>query len=149
MESLRKILSALAPAAIALSTSCAGVPPGNGSAMVNPASTVRAAWSNAQLVTVVMTEYRFTPAHLRLRQGVRYRLRLENRGAELHEFTAPAFFRAIDVANPEILTAGGQDVVLQPGEEKEVYFAARQPGHYELTCADHDWAGMVGNIAVE
>ena len=149
MESLRKILSALAPAAIALSTSCAGVPPGNGSAMVTPASTAPAAWSNAQLVTVVMTEYRFTPAHLRLRQGVRYRLRLENRGAELHEFTAPAFFRAIDVANPKILTAGGQDVVLQPGEEKEVYFATRQPGHYELTCADHDWAGMGGDVAVE
>lgn len=149
MKSLTMVLSALAPAAIALSTSCAGVPPGNGSAKVIPASTVPAAWSNAQPLTVVMTEYRFTPAHLDLRQGVRYRLRLENAGAELHEFTAPAFFRAIDVANPEILTAGGQDVVLLPGEEKDVYFIARQPGHYELTCADHDWAGMVGDIAVE
>src|SRR5258708_22840037 len=89
MESLRKILSALAPAAIALSTSCAGVPPGNGSAMVNPASTVRAAWSNAQLVTVVMTEYRFTPAHLRLRQGDRYRLRLDNPGADPPKIPPP------------------------------------------------------------
>jgi hypothetical protein len=122
MKSLKNILSALAPATVALSTSCAGVPSGDESDKVSPASTVLAAWSNAQRVTVVMTEYRFTPDHIRFRQGVRYRLRLENAGAELHEFTASAFFQAIDVANSEILTAGGQEVVLQPGEEKEILF---------------------------
>jgi hypothetical protein len=71
---------------------------------------------------------RFRPDHLGFRQGVRYRLRLENSGTEPHEFTAPAFFKAIDLANPHVLTAGGQEVILQPGEWKEVYFAARQPG---------------------
>jgi uncharacterized cupredoxin-like copper-binding protein len=96
-----------------------------------------------------MTEYRFTPNHLGFRKGVRYRLRLENPGAELHEFTAPAFFKAIDLANPDVLAAGGHEIVLQPREWKEVYFAARQLGHYELTCADHDWAGMVGEIVIE
>jgi uncharacterized cupredoxin-like copper-binding protein len=92
---------------------------------------------------------RFRPDHLGFRQGVRYRLRLENSGAQLHEFTAPAFFKAIDLANPDVLAAGGQEVILQPGEWKEVYFAARQPGRYRLTCADHDWASMVGEIVIE
>jgi uncharacterized cupredoxin-like copper-binding protein len=144
-----KVLPALAAAAVSLPTSCARLPPGDASAIATSASTMPIAWSNAQLVRVVMTEYRFTPNHLGFRQGVRYRLRLENPGAELHEFTAPAFFRAIDLANPDALAAGGQEVVLQPREWKEVYFAARQPGHYGLTCADHDWTGMVGEIVIE
>src|SRR5471032_3336141 len=106
-----KLLPVLAAAAVALPTSCARLPPGDASADASSASTVPIAWSDAQLVTVVMAEYRFTPDHLGFRQGVRYRLRLENAGAELHEFTAPAFFKAIDLANPEILAAAGQAVV--------------------------------------
>src|SRR6266568_3019393 len=30
-----------------------------------------------------------------------------------------------------------------------VYFIATRPGSYELTCADHDWAGMTARITVE
>jgi len=39
--------------------------------------------------------------------------------------------------------------VLQPNEQKDLYFIARRPGQYDMRCADHDWAGMTGDITVE
>jgi uncharacterized cupredoxin-like copper-binding protein len=100
-------------------------------------------------VTVVLSEYRFSPDHLVFRRGDAYRLLLENRGKELHEFTAPAFFHAVSVRTPEVLAAGGGEIVLRPGERKELDFVASAAGRYALSCADHDWAGMTGEIVIE
>jgi uncharacterized cupredoxin-like copper-binding protein len=100
-------------------------------------------------VTLVLSEYRFSPNHLVFRHGVPYRLLLENRGKELHEFTAPAFFQAITLEAPESLVPGGSEVVLGPGERKALVFVAAAAGRYPLSCADHDWAGMTGDIVVE
>jgi uncharacterized cupredoxin-like copper-binding protein len=100
-------------------------------------------------VTLVMGEYRFVPAQLHFRQGARYRLVLENRGKELHEFTAPVFLGQIAIGNPEILAPGSKDIVLRVHERKELRFVAAKRGHYRFTCADHDWAGMIGEIVVE
>ncbi len=106
-------------------------------------------WSKAAAVAVVMTEYRFTPHELNFRHGVAYRLRLENQGAELHEFTAPAFLAAIDLRDAAVLATAKNEVIVGPHSAKEVYFVARQPGRYALSCADHDWAGMEGVITIE
>ncbi len=114
---------------------------------INPASPVD--WSKAETVTVNMVEYSFDPDHLIFHSGVAYHLHLENRGRELHEFTAASFFKSVQVRNPEVLAREGQEVVLQPGERKDVYFVAGKPGHYALSCADHDWQGMTGDILVQ
>jgi uncharacterized cupredoxin-like copper-binding protein len=106
-------------------------------------------WSTAQPVNVVMTEYRFEPSALRFLRGVPYRLHLENHGAELHEFTAPAFFHAVELGNPGVLIREGREVELQPGEQKDVYLIPRHAGRYNLICADHDYYGMVGEITIE
>lgn len=106
-------------------------------------------WASAQLVTVHLVDTRFEPEKLSFKRGVPYRLRLENRGKEMHEFTAPEFFKAIAVRNPEVLEQAGNEVLVQPKEHKELYFVADKPGRYPLTCADHDWAGMSGEITVE
>jgi plastocyanin len=39
--------------------------------------------------------------------------------------------------------------VMQPGETKDIFLTAHRPGTYDLLCADHDWAGLVGSITVE
>lgn len=101
------------------------------------------------VLKVVMTEYKFIPDHLEFSSGVRYRLHLENAGVELHEFTAPAFFQSSTIENPEVLNADHTDVVLQPHESKDVIFTPHRSGSYSLVCADHDWAGMVGDITVK
>lgn len=100
-------------------------------------------------MTVVLAEYRFVPNELRFQRGVRYRLHLENQGKELHEFTAPEFFMAIDVRNPEVLAGDGREVILRPQEQKDVDFIPRRAGRYRLYCADHDYFGMTGEIDVE
>jgi uncharacterized cupredoxin-like copper-binding protein len=106
-------------------------------------------WPKAQPVNVVMVEYDFEPSHLIFRRGVAYRLHLENHGKELHEFTAPAFFAAVTLRDPHVLWIGGKQVVVRPGGTADVDFIARRAGHYDLTCADHDWAGMTGDITVQ
>ena len=105
-------------------------------------------WRHPEPLTVVMVDNRFKPDHLTLRAGQAYALRLENHGKEMHEFTAPTFLRAATVRNKAALASGGTDVVVQPGEITQILLIAPARGHYDLTCADHDWDGMVGSIDV-
>jgi plastocyanin len=113
------------------------------------AAATPADWSKAQLVTVIQSDYRFDPSDLTVRVGVAYRLRVENRGKDTHELTAPTFFKAIELGNPEALNPERTEIVLQPGEQKDLYFVPRQAGRYSFSCADHDWAGMTGTIVVQ
>ena len=117
-------------------------------AALGPASAYAADWSKAQTVTVVTVEYAFKPRSFTFHQGVAYRLHIQNQGKEAHEFTAPEFFKAIRMRNPKIVNADLTEIVIQPGERKDLYFVAQQPGSYKLVCSDHDWAGMVGGITI-
>ena len=105
-------------------------------------------WSKAQRVTVVAVEYAFKPANLTFHRGVAYRLQIDNRGKETHEFTAPDFFKAIDMRNADVVNADRIEIVIQPGQHKDLYFVAQRTGSFDLRCSDHDWAGMVGSIAI-
>ena len=114
------------------------------------ASAAEVDWGSAQLVTVEMVDDHFVPDKLVFKRGVPYRLRLVNGGADIHEFEAAEFFKAIVLRNPEVLERTRQDeVALQPKEQKDVYFVAPRPGRYKLTCPNHDWDNMVGDITVE
>lgn len=100
-------------------------------------------------VNVTMIDYKFVPDHLTLRHGVAYRLHLENHGKETHEFTAPTFFATAKIDNPGVLNRERSEVVMQPGDAKDVFLTPGKPGTYDLRCADHDWNGMVGGITVQ
>ncbi len=47
------------------------------------------------------------------------------------------------------LTEKGFGFISRPGEAKDLYFVPRQSGKFPLICADHDWAGMTGDITVK
>ena len=98
---------------------------------------------------VTMIDYKFVPDHLVFKRDVQYRLHLENHGTETHEFTAPTFFATAKIDNPEALNRERTEIVVQPGETKDVFLTPGKPGTYDLRCADHDWYGMVGGITVE
>jgi uncharacterized cupredoxin-like copper-binding protein len=98
---------------------------------------------------VVMVDDEFMPDHLIFRQGVHYDLHLANHGKDTHEFTAPAFFASAQIDNPEVLNREHSEIVVSPGETKDLLLTARRPGTYDLRCSDHDWDGMVGGITVE
>lgn len=100
-------------------------------------------------LTVIMVDYKFEPDHLTFRHGTHYRLHLENHGKETHEFTAPVFFASAKIDNPDVLNKDRTEVLMQPGDVKDVLLTPGKPGTYDLRCADHDWDGMVGGITVE
>ena len=106
-------------------------------------------WSKARPINVQMVDDRFVPDHLSFQQGVAYRLHLENRGKDLHEFTAPEFFADALVRNPNALANGGKEVVVQSGQQADVDLMPMKPGTFKLICADHDWDGMIGEIVVK
>src|ERR1700730_15856034 len=108
-----------------------------------------ASHSEPQTVNLTMIDYRFIPDHLIFEHDVHFRLHLENHGKETHELTAPTFFATADIDNPEALNHERTEIVMQPGETKDIFLTADRPGTYDLLCADHDWAGMVGGITVE
>ncbi len=96
-----------------------------------------------------MVDYEFRPDHLTFQRGVHYQLHLENHGKETHEFTAPVFFATAKIDNPEVLNREHTEVLLQPGDKKDLFLTPTKPGTYDLRCADHDWYGMVGGITVK
>ena len=106
-------------------------------------------WSQAQTVSVTTSEYAFSPKRLVFKRGVVYRLHVDNRGSEMHEFTAPDFFKAVEIRDPAVLNADKTEIEVPPGKAKDFDFVAREAGRYKLRCSDHDWAGMMGEITVE
>jgi uncharacterized cupredoxin-like copper-binding protein len=114
-----------------------------------PAVAAEIDWAHAKQVNEVTTEYKFSPAQLLFRADVPYRLHLVNRGKETHEFHAPEFFAAIRMRDTGPLNADHTEIVLQPGQQRDLYFVAAKPGKFPLICSDHDWAGMTGEITVK
>ena len=117
--------------------------------MLEVPAAVAADWSQAQPVTVTTRDYEFSPRRLVFKRGVAYRLRIDNRGKEQHEFTAPEFFKAAEIRDPAVLNADKTEIEVPPGKAKDLEFVAPRAGRYPLRCSDHDWAGMTGEITVE
>src|SRR5262249_53359413 len=110
---------------------------------------VAADWSQAQPITVITQDYRFKPKHLQFRVNVPYRIHLENPGKETHEFNAAKLFKRAELGNPEVLNADKTEILLQPGEQKDLLLMPTKAGKYRLICPDHDFAGMKGDITVK
>jgi uncharacterized cupredoxin-like copper-binding protein len=113
------------------------------------AAPLAAAQPKPVMIQVVMVDYRFEPDHLTFEHDVHYQLHLENHGKETHEFTAPIFFAAATIDNPDVLNREHTEVLVQPGESTDLFLTPHRPGTYDLRCADHDWDGMVGGITVK
>jgi uncharacterized cupredoxin-like copper-binding protein len=109
-------------------------------------------WSDAQLVEVVMTDFAFAPATIALTEGRPYRLRLVNRGSGAHDFTAPAFFRAVALepggGAGQVASLGTVDV--ERGDTVELRLVPLKKGEYDLECTHllHALFGMTGKITV-
>ncbi len=106
-------------------------------------------WSKGEPISVVMVDDRFMPDRLMLSHGIVYALDLENHGKHLHEFTAPEFFANTVLRDPGQLANAGKEIVVQPGQTVIIHLVPRKAGTFPLTCADHDWDGMEGEIVVQ
>ena len=106
-------------------------------------------WSKARLVTIIMDDYEFVPKRLVLLHDVPTRLHLVNHSGSMHDFTAPHFFKAVDLRSPAVIGASGMGIPVEPHQQKDVDLVPRLQGNFSLLCADHDWAGMTADILVE
>jgi uncharacterized cupredoxin-like copper-binding protein len=115
----------------------------------SPAVAADVDWSKAEPLTVVTKNYKFVPKHLKLKSGTPYRLHIENKGSETHEFNAKKLFRNSEIGDMSALNGDHTEVVVQPGGAKDLLLMPKRAGKYPLVCPDHDWAGMTGDITVE
>jgi uncharacterized cupredoxin-like copper-binding protein len=125
---------------------------------VQDVSTVLAGvdWSEAESVTVQLSEYQFEPSDLVFEQGVPYRLVVRNDGKGSHTFVSEGFFQAIaaqklispdrEVAMPYLMT-----VEVSPQTQEELHFVAVKKGSYPLECSVllHEIFGMEGQITIQ
>jgi uncharacterized cupredoxin-like copper-binding protein len=113
-------------------------------------------WSEAQSVTVQLSEYQFEPSDLVFEEGAPYRLVLSNLGKGSHTFVSEGFFQAIAVQ--KLISPGGEIVMpylksieVPSQTEKEIHFVAVRKGTNPLKCSVlfHDTFGMEGQISIQ
>ncbi len=112
-------------------------------------------WSRAETLTVVLSEYAFSPGTLTFRAGAPYRLRIKNGGNSTHFCVSEGFFKAI--AARKLVTPSAEteqpylkSIALKPGEAKDLHFVPVRPGAYALECTApfHAGFGMRGEITI-
>ena len=103
----------------------------------------------AQTVDVRLTSFDFTPAQIHLRAGQPIMLRLTNGSSGGHNFSAPQFFAASQVAAGQSAIHNGTIEV--PSHQTVTVRLTPQRGSYRLRCTHtlHTTFGMRGRIVVE
>ncbi len=113
-------------------------------------------WSEAQSVTVQLSEYQFEPSDLVFKEGAPYRLVLRNVGKGSHTFVSEGFFQAI--ATQKLISTVGEvaapylkTIEVPSQTQKELHFVAVRKGTYPLECSVllHDTFGMEGQITIQ
>ena len=107
-------------------------------------------WSDAQTVTVQLSNFKFAPSAVALRQGTPYRLHLVNVASGAHDFSAKQFFAASEIAPEDRAKVTDGSVDLDGGASADIRLVPMQPGSYRLHCSHfmHTMFGMKGTITV-
>ncbi|MGN6516562.1 MAG: cupredoxin domain-containing protein [Rhizomicrobium sp.] len=113
-------------------------------AFAAPAAAQTADWSNAQTVTISMSNYAFAPATLNLRANQPYRLVFTSTVTKDHDFSAPALFKSGEIApQDKAKVSSDGDVEVDDGGTVTVNFLPEKPGTYPFEC-DHFMHAMLG-----
>lgn len=107
-------------------------------------------------ISLVMgDDMRFTPAHLRVREGETLRLRLHNRGTLMHELVIGSRETLAQHAElmqrfPDMEHEEAHMSHVPPGQHGEIVWHFNRAGEFEFACliAGHYQAGMRGRISV-
>ncbi len=108
----------------------------------------------AQIVTPInisLTNYAFAPSQINLKAGTTYRIHFTNDGSKGHNFNAPEFFTASQVARADAGKIDDGSVELDSGEAVDVTVTPNRAGTYRLDCTHfmHSMLGMHGKIIVQ
>lgn len=115
-------------------------------------SSARAApdWGAAHEVEIRLSNFAFTPDRIELKSGEAYRLHIVNTASGGHNFDAPQFFAAAQIAPSDQSKIAKGTIELKAGESADIRLVAPAAGSYKLHCSHfmHSTFGMTGEIVV-
>lgn len=117
-----------------------------------PAIAQTADWSNAQTVTISLSNYAFAPATLTLKANQPYRLVFTSTVTKDHDFSAPGLFKSGVIADADKSKVSGDgEVEVDDGGTVSVNFMPEKPGTYDFECTHfmHAMLGMKGQVVVQ
>ena len=102
-------------------------------------------------INITLTNYAFTPSALNLTTGTTYHLHFVNNGTKDHNFSAPEFFAASDVAPEDQAKVEKGLVALESGQSADITLTPGRAGAFEFECTHfmHKMMGMHGTITVQ
>ena len=102
-------------------------------------------------ISISLTDYAFTPGTLDLKAGTTYQLHFVNSGSKDHNFSAPEFFAAAQIAAEDQAKLSKGIVELGGGKSVDITVTPGQAGAYPVECTHfmHKMMGMHGNIVVQ
>ena len=105
----------------------------------------------AEPISITLTNYAFTPSALNLKSGMTYHLHFINSGSKDHNFSAPEFFAASQIAPEDQAKVEKGRVALEGGQSLDITITPDRPGTFAVECTHfmHKMMGMHGNIVVQ
>ena len=118
-------------------------------ALLSPIASASA--QTAAPIAVTLSDYAFSPAALDLKEGVVYQIHFTNNGSKGHNFSAPEFFAASQVAPEDMVKVKNGTVELGNGQSADVTVTPGRAGTYAFVCTHfmHEMMGMHGEITVQ
>ena len=121
-------------------------------ALLTPANAALAQTpADTSLINISLTNYAFTPNAITLKAGTTYHLHFINSGSKDHNFSAPQFFAASQIATEDQAKVKKGLVELGSGQSVDVAVTPGQAGTFAVECTHfmHEAMGMHGSITVE
>jgi plastocyanin len=102
-------------------------------------------------ITIALTDYAFSPASFDLKAGTAYQLHFVNNGSKGHNFSAPEFFAASQIAPEDMAKMKNGTVELANGQSADIAVTPGRAGTYAFVCTHfmHKTMGMHGEITVQ
>lgn len=120
-----------------------------------PQRAAAADWGAADVVTMTLSDYAFTPDHIAVHRDHPTRLVLRNTSDDDHSFVAEGFFKSIavkQVSGPTGIAPGSwvEQVVVPAGQTKELWFVPAEYGSwaFESGATGDATLGMTGVVDV-
>lgn len=102
-------------------------------------------------ISITLSNYAFSPDALTLKSGTTYHLHFINSGSKDHNFSAPQFFAASQVAPEDQAKMENGLVALESGQSVDITVTPDRPGTFAVECTHfmHKMMGMHGTITVQ
>jgi plastocyanin len=102
-------------------------------------------------ISGAMTSYAFDASALTLASGVTCRIHFINGGSKDHNFSAPQFFAASQIAAEDQVKIEKGLVALAGGQSVDILLTPGAPGTFAVECTHfiHKMMGMHGSILVQ